>query len=241
MSLNLYNIMESLLTESVSRDEVISALNDKRVVAITYNDEKPNPPLGTRWIEPCSLVDMGHGKYGIRAYAYNGATRRGVPDWKLFRLDRILTWKPTTSTFHKAPDDRYNPNGDKQYTVIAQVKFDNDDLMLQRNLNNDVMDNQYNNVDYFGRYINKPNQPKQGPVGNPPNMSQMQNQNGPVMTQAMKKARQDAWRKKHDLEYRRAKREKERAELWRRKQLGDEEDEMMNAFDNEPLFPNNDI
>jgi len=242
MNLNLYDIMMSVLNESIDQQSVIDAIQNKKVVAITYNDEQPNPPLGTRWIEPCSLVDMGNGKYGIRAYAYNGATRRGVPDWKLFRLDRIQSWKPTTSSFAFAPDDRFNPNGDKQYRVIAQVQFGKDSEMLQRNLKLDTDKNKNKNVDYFGRYVTQPKkQNKQGPVGTPPNMNQNQQQSGPIETQAMKKARQDAWRKKHDLEYRRARRERERAEKLRKQAFGDEEDEMMANFDKGAFFPNNNV
>lgn len=237
MSLNLYDIMKSVLHESVDQRDVIDAIRDKQVVAITYNDEQPNAPLGTRWIEPCSLVDMKNGKLGIRAYAYNGATRRGIPNWKLFRLDRIQSWTPTNSYFTKAPDDRYNPNGDKQYKVIAQVQFDNDDEMIQRNIDTRQQQNQDLNVDNFGRYINKPTkQVKSGPVGKTPNIGQQQQTSGPIETQAMKKARQDAWRKKHDLEYRRAKREKEKAEKLRQQTFGDEEDEMMKQFDKGSFF-----
>lgn len=236
MSLNLYEIMKSVLHESVDERDVIDAMQEKQVVEITYDDEKPNPPLGPRWIEPCSLVDMGNGKLGIRAYAYNGATRRGVPNWKLFLLNRIQSWNPTNSYFTKAPDERFNPNGDKKYKVIAQVHFDEDDAIIQRNINARQQQNQDLNVDNFGRYVVKPNsQTKQGPIGQPQNMNQQQKQ-GPIETQAMKKARQDAWRKKHDLEYRRAKREKEKAEKLRKQTFGDEEYEMMNQFDQGSLF-----
>ena len=239
MTLNLYDILQSVLNESVGQDSVIDAINNKRIIEITYDDEKENPPLGKRWIEPFSLVDMNGGKFGIRAYAYNGATRRGVPKWKLFRLDRIKSWTPTNSTFSAPPDNQYNENGDRQYRVIAQVKFSDEDKALQRNLNFSTNQNKNMNVDSFGRYIQKPQKNQSGPVNNPTVNSVNQQNQGPVETQAMKDAKKRAWKNKNNLEYMRKKREQERAEKLRKQAFGDEEEEMMANFDNGSFFGNN--
>jgi hypothetical protein len=46
-----------------------------------------------------------------------------MPGWRLFKLDKILTFKPTGETFD-TPRPNYNPNGDKSMTsVIINAKF----------------------------------------------------------------------------------------------------------------------
>ena len=237
MNLNLYDILQNVLNENVSQQDAIDALNSKRVVMITYNDEKENPPLGKRWIEPCSLVDMnGHGKLALRAYAYSGASRRGeIPDWRLFRLDRIQSWQPTNAKFTKAPDNRYNPNGDKQYQVIAQVQFNNDDDLLKRNMDISQQDNLSTNINNFGAKIDK-KQPS-GPRNI--NLPQQTTQSGAKTKYSSQK--QKDWHKYSDLLYQQKKREAEKAKKYQQQAFGDEEEEMMNQFDNGRMFDNNDF
>lgn len=245
MKLNLYTILNNILTESVSQNEVIQALDDKRVIMITYNDEKSNPPLGKRWIEPCSLVDMdGNGKLAIRAYAYSGATRRGVPNWKLFRLDRIQSWTPTNSKFVKAPDNRYNPNGDKQYQVIHQIHFDNqDDNLINRNINISNQEKAKKGIDNFGRKLKQqqiPQTNQQGPIQPQNSINDLvnntqsnNNQSGPIGNVNLK----HDWKKFRDLIYQKNKRDRIKADKLRQQAFSDaDEEEMMNRFNTGKLF-----
>lgn len=115
----------------VSSDEVIDAINNRYRVLINYDDEEPNPPTGQRLIEPYVYGLTTAGNEAIRAFQYYGATRRGVPKYKLFRLDRILNWNPQPDNHFYADPKKlavvapdYNENGDGSMTMIfAQVKF----------------------------------------------------------------------------------------------------------------------
>jgi hypothetical protein len=46
-----------------------------------------------------------------------------MPGWRLFKVDKILSFKPTGEVFTAAKPN-YNPSGDKSMTsVIINVKF----------------------------------------------------------------------------------------------------------------------
>lgn len=98
-------LAESLLNESVSGDEVSSAINNRVGVLITYNGEK-NEHNGVRYIEPYVYGATKQNNPAIRAYQYYGDTKTGVPEWKLFRLDRIQSWQPTGNKFDIEPNAR---------------------------------------------------------------------------------------------------------------------------------------
>ena len=67
---------------------------------------------GTRVIMPMALGTPKKGYPVVRAYQEGGSSRRGVPKWKFFRLDRITSWSPyPKKKFFQAPSG-YNPNGD---------------------------------------------------------------------------------------------------------------------------------
>lgn len=245
-SFNLYNILKTVLNEAVSQHEVENAIDNKKVIMMSYDDETNTHHLGKRWTEPYALVTLPNGDLGLRAFQYNGDTKRGVPHWKLFKLDRITSWSPTNSKF-TVDREGYNRLGDKQYVVIKQVTFNNDDVWLQRNLNNKKSENTQNNFDNFGRKINRksPSVPnnQQGAIPNPTTMSVMnpsqQTQSGPVQqTDAMRKAKQHDWKKAQDLQYRNNRREKEKAEKLRKQAFNDDEEEMLNSMDNGAWFNN---
>ncbi len=66
----------------------------------------------------------------MRAWDIEGASHRGllgtrpIPGWRLFRLDKVLSFSKTGDKF-SMPRPNYNPNGDKTMkTVIINVKFD---------------------------------------------------------------------------------------------------------------------
>lgn len=96
---------ESLLTESVSGDDVSSAIKNRVGVLITYNGEN-NEHNGVRYIEPYVYGATAKNNPAIRAYQYYGDTKTGVPEWKLFRLDRIQSWQTTDNKFDIDPQAR---------------------------------------------------------------------------------------------------------------------------------------
>lgn len=124
-------LIYTLLDESVSPQDVISSLNNKQGVVITYSDENSSAP-DKRYIEPYVYGRTKAGNDAIRAYQYYGDTKRGVPKWKMFRLDRITSWNPTSQHFNAEPKERgwnaesYNENGDgSMVQVLNQVNISN--------------------------------------------------------------------------------------------------------------------
>ena len=137
--LNLYEILKEVLNESVSSDSVNDAINNKYRILINYDDED-NHATGTRLVEPYVLGYTKTGNLAFRGYQYEGDTVRGVPKWKLFRLDRVINWQPTKQKFNVEPRDNgwsaepYNYNGDGSLTsILNQVSFDNKEELFSPN------------------------------------------------------------------------------------------------------------
>ena len=178
--LNLYDILQNILNESVSPSDVVDAIKNKYQVIITYSDEKNRAPK-KRLIEPYVYGLSKAGNSVFRAYQYEGDTYRGIPKWKLFRLDRITSWTPTDSHFNAEPRERgwnaenYNDNGDNSMTtVLTQVDLND----------NSFGDNPYEKGSDLYKLRNKTNVMKNS---NPINISKMNNQNyGPVKNKQTK-------------------------------------------------------
>ena len=137
--LNLYEILKEVLNESVSSDSVNDAINNKYRILINYDDED-NHATGTRLVEPYVLGYTKAGNLAFRGYQYEGDTVRGVPKWKLFRLDRVINWQPTKQKFNVEPRDNgwsaesYNSNGDGSLTsILNQVSFDKKEELFSPN------------------------------------------------------------------------------------------------------------
>jgi hypothetical protein len=132
MHLTLYDIIKGILNESVSSDEVLDAIRNKKYVRIRYDDTKPplkgidkGDPKGSRVIMPMAYGTTKAGNPVVRAFQWNGNSRRGAPKWKFFRLDRITSWKPFRKQFTAPPDDLYNYTGDRSMgSFIDNSKFD---------------------------------------------------------------------------------------------------------------------
>ena len=137
---NFYSIIKKILNESVNQNNVESVINNKQRVLIKYRDEESHA-VGQRLIEPYVLGLSKAGNLVLRAFQYNGSTLRGIPKWKMFRLDRIISWKPLKTHFELSPSDQgwnapdYNANGDKSMaSVIVSVNFGKNDKLYQPSL-----------------------------------------------------------------------------------------------------------
>ena len=116
----------TLLTESVSANDVTDAIKGKYRVIINYNSHGENLATGWRIIEVYAYGLTKAGNPVIRAYQPQGDTASSQPSWKFFRLDRILTWKPTGQYFTE-PRELYNPHGDRTMSVVyLQSDFTDD-------------------------------------------------------------------------------------------------------------------
>jgi hypothetical protein len=142
--MKLYKILEelileekakSLLTENVSENDVIDAINGRYNVNILYDDypdAKPSIAPSKRYIQVYNLAETKAGNKAIRAFQIFGGSKTtpGHGAWKIFRLDRIRGWFPTKVKFARPVSDKdpsiptYNQNGDRTMSrVTHKVNF----------------------------------------------------------------------------------------------------------------------
>ena len=128
--MKLYNSLKSLILEAANMDVIIKSIKDKQIVVINYDGDEPGGK-GLRTIEPVCLGYTKKGNPVLRAWDYEGASHKGylnvlpLPSWRMFRLDKILSFKPTNEKFD-TPRPGYNFTGDKSMSrVIINSKFDN--------------------------------------------------------------------------------------------------------------------
>lgn len=140
ISLTLQDITKNLLSEQISDDEVLDAIEGHYHVRINYDDgmaDNGRNPKGSRVIQPFALGTTKKGNPVVRAFQVNGNSRRGAPKWKFFRLDRITSWRPMRNKkFYMPPNPsygEYNTTGDRTMgTFIDNVKFQNFEDPLDR-------------------------------------------------------------------------------------------------------------
>ena len=128
--MKLYNTVKSLILEVASIDSVVNAIKNKDKIIIYYDGDEPGG-RGLRNIEP---VCFGYSKAGnpvLRAWDEEGASHTAykgeqpLPGWRLFRVDKIQSFKPSGEKFNE-PKPGYNPRGDKSMTrVIINAVFGN--------------------------------------------------------------------------------------------------------------------
>ena len=121
--MNLLNSLIDLLSEQVSNSVIKDAITNKHTCELRYMDDEKLPQGSqVRVIQP---VAYGYSKKNnpvVRAYQTSGPSlkvnEKGIPlpDWRLFRVDRIKSMKPKKGddslflTFGEPP--LYNPSGD---------------------------------------------------------------------------------------------------------------------------------
>ena len=126
--MKLQESLKGLICELASIDDVVDCIKNKKKCVIYYDGDEPGG-RGLRDIEPVCLGVSKAGNKVLRAWDSEGASHTGykgeqpLPGWRLFRVDKILTYKPTLDTFNNARPG-YNFNGDKSMTrVILNAKF----------------------------------------------------------------------------------------------------------------------
>ena len=128
--MKLQKALKGLICEIASLDSIVDAIKGRKVVVIYYDGDEPGG-RGLREIEP---VCFGYSKADnpvLRAWDNSGASHTGykgeqpLPGWRLFRVDKILSFKPTRDKFDE-PRPGFNPNGDKgMVRIISLVNFGN--------------------------------------------------------------------------------------------------------------------
>jgi predicted DNA-binding transcriptional regulator YafY len=128
--MKLTESLTSLLLEIASIDTIQDAVNNRKVCIIYYDGDEPGG-RGIREIEPVALGKSKAGNLVCRAWDREGASHTAykgeqpLPGWRLFRLDKILSCKPSGEIYNTERPN-YNSNGDKSMTdIITIAKFDN--------------------------------------------------------------------------------------------------------------------
>jgi hypothetical protein len=128
--MKLNESLKSLICEIASIDGVVSAIKGRQKVIIYYDGDEPGG-RGIREIEPVCLGVSKAGNKILRAWDNEGASHTAykgeqpLPGWRIFRLDKILSIKPTGEVYN-TPKPGYNFKGDKSMvSVIINAKFDN--------------------------------------------------------------------------------------------------------------------
>jgi hypothetical protein len=117
--MKLYKILEEiileerrLLTEGVSDDEIIKAIEGKYMVNIDYDESKdssgPSKP-SQRYIAVYNLGTTKANNKAIRVFQVGGFSK-STPNgaWKTLRVDRIIGWRPTKMKFYRPASDYSN-------------------------------------------------------------------------------------------------------------------------------------
>jgi predicted DNA-binding transcriptional regulator YafY len=127
--MKLMNSLKGLITEIASAQDIQRSINMKNVITINYNGREYGK--GYRDIEPVCFGISKSGNFVLRAWEIEGSSHsnkvRGnpIPGWRLFRLDKILTYQLQGDKFIESRPF-YNPDGDKSMSrVIVNAVFDN--------------------------------------------------------------------------------------------------------------------
>ena len=128
--MRLTESLKGLLLEVASLQSVQDAINRKQVIIINYDGDDPGGK-GIREVEPVALGKSKAGNLVMRGWDREGASHTGykgeqpLPGWRLFRLDKILSLKPSGEIYNQSHPG-YNFKGDKSMaSVITIAKFDN--------------------------------------------------------------------------------------------------------------------
>lgn len=125
-------IVRETLNESADVKLVNDAINNTYEVIMNYRGED-GEHTGERLIQPVAYGFTKKGFPAIRAFQPQGDTSSRVPSWKLFRLDRVESWKPMKDQVFDEPPGfnqmilgQFNPNGDESMSQVNNIaKFGN--------------------------------------------------------------------------------------------------------------------
>jgi len=129
--MKLQESLKGIINEIASLDSIINAIKNRHRVIIYYDGDEPGG-RGIREIEPVCLGVSKAGNKVLRAWDNEGSSHTAykgeqpLPGWRLFRLDKILSNKPTGEVYNEIRPG-YNLNGDKSMvTVMINAKFGNE-------------------------------------------------------------------------------------------------------------------
>ena len=118
--MTLYNIVESLILEVAGRNDIMHALQNHRIVELSYDDDEDPGGKGRRWVQMYCYGVSKAGNDVVRVYQVGGDTKTIQPGWKLFRVDRMNNLRVLGGEFDE-PKPLFNPNGDKDMIKIYYI------------------------------------------------------------------------------------------------------------------------
>lgn len=128
MSLFEEIVNNSLLITEIAQfreRDIIDSINNMKRIRIGYSDGVGSKGKKERFIFPVAYGLTKAGNKAIRAFQTAGSTKRGVPKWKLFRLDRIYSLTKSRTSFkdyaQSLIDKGFNIDGDKGMTRIFAI------------------------------------------------------------------------------------------------------------------------
>ena len=134
--MKLISNLKYLITEAASLDNIQKSIGAKNLVSIYYDGDEDSTSTGKgyRIIEPvCIGTHKDTGNLVLCAWETEGSSysrgKKGnpIPGWRLFRVDKIFTFKPTMDNFTEVRP-LYNPNGDRSMIqVLVNAKFNNEE------------------------------------------------------------------------------------------------------------------
>jgi predicted DNA-binding transcriptional regulator YafY len=127
--MKLISTIKSLITEAATLEDIVRAIKNREKVIIYYDGDEPGG-TGLREIEPVCLGVSKANNRVLRAWDIEGSSHtdfkgeQPLPGWRLFRVDKILSFKPTGEVYNEVRPN-YNLGGDKSMvSVIINAKFD---------------------------------------------------------------------------------------------------------------------
>jgi predicted DNA-binding transcriptional regulator YafY len=127
--MKLLNNLKYLITEAASLDDIQKSIGSRNVVTIYYDGDEDSGATGKgyRIIEPvCLGIHKNTGNMVLCAWEREGRSysrdkkNNPIPGWRLFRIDKIFTYKPTMDTFYEVRPN-FNPTGDKRMSRIIKI------------------------------------------------------------------------------------------------------------------------
>jgi len=123
--MKLKDTLRGLICEVASIENVVDCIKNKKKCIIYYLGDEPGGK-GLREIEPVCLGVSKRGNKVVRAWDIEGSSHtaylgeKPLPGWRLFRLDKIMTLRPTGENFAEMRPD-FNPDGDKSMESVIIV------------------------------------------------------------------------------------------------------------------------
>jgi hypothetical protein len=114
----LYETYQQVLNEAVANYKIINAIKNKLTVRFYYDGDKNNQK-GYREGDIYAFGESTKGNPVIRVYQLRGTTASRVPEWKMFRVDKIRDME-YIGEFER-PQAKFNAGGDNSMQQVYNI------------------------------------------------------------------------------------------------------------------------